>query len=299
MTLLLFSTQAALLAQLGPWLSGLPGITLAVADTPDAFQQQLTLQPPHCVLADAASYLQYRLTHDAPACPVVWMTEQPVGNLLRLAIAHQVSMILPIQLPLNRLFWHSVLVGLSQNSLSMTEMLHTGGKQDSWIIYNSNGIPEGFHRLRQLLGHMAPNTLDDLGTVYLEAVTNAVYHACKTPEGHDLYPKGSFIEALPPEAWVHVTVWHDAEKAGLTVRDQGGSVNVNEALYWLDRNMRGAGQLDVHGRGFYLMWALTDGVALTVAPGVSSVLVAWQYHQPSPRRNKPLLFLNTQSTTVK
>jgi anti-sigma regulatory factor (Ser/Thr protein kinase) len=260
--------------------------------TAEALHAICTSKQPDLLVADAHSYLQYRLQYPAPNCPVVWMTASPVSALLRLAIAHQVTTILPRQLPMQLQFWQMVIQGVYHGYLPASHLVANGGKHESWLVQNSNDILVGFHRLRHFFDAAGVRDLDDLSTVYMEAVTNGVYHALKTPEGHDRFVKGSHIEALPPEAWVQVMVWRDAEKAGIVVRDQGGSVQMTDALYWLDRHTRGAGQLDIHGRGFYLMRLLTDGFALTIQPGVSSELAAWQYHHPSAHPNKPLILLN-------
>jgi anti-sigma regulatory factor (Ser/Thr protein kinase) len=272
--------QAAVLAD---WLA------MPVCVTADQLMAALPDAP--VLLADAHSYLRYRLNHPAPACPVIWMTSTPIVSLLRLAIAHQITTILPKQLPLNTTFWHRAMAAGATGQLPADALMADGARRDSWMIQNSTDILDGFHRLRTFFADNGARELDDLSTVYMEAVTNSVYHAVKTPEGHDLYEKGSYIEALPPEAWVYITVWQDAEKAGLMVRDNGGTVKIADALYWLDRHTRGAGQLDVHGRGFFLMRVLTDGFALNVKPGHHSELLAWQYHHPSAHPNKPLLFM--------
>jgi anti-sigma regulatory factor (Ser/Thr protein kinase) len=245
------------------------------------------------LLADAHSFLRYRLHYPVPQCPVAWMTTTPIESLLRLAIAHGVNTILPKQLPLNITFWQRTLEGCAHGQLPLDALMASGARHESWLIQNSTDILDGFHRLRAFFGDNGARDLDDLSTVYMEAATNSVYHAIKTPEGHDYYEKGCFIEALPPAFWVQVTVWQDAEKAGIQVRDNGGTVKMVDALYWLDRHTRGAGQLDVHGRGFFLMRVLTDGVALNVQPQQHAELLAWQYHHPSAHPNKPLLFMQS------
>jgi hypothetical protein len=275
-------TQAAILAD---WLS------LPVCAT----HQQLNQLLPNAklLLADAASYLRYRLRYPAPDCTVVWMTATPIVSLFRLAIAHQVTAILPRQLPLSAHFWRGALDGCAAGYLRTDALIASGARQESWIIQNSTDIMDGFLRMRAFFGDNGARNLDDLSTVYMEATTNSVYHAVKTPEGHDLYEKGSYIDTLPVDAWVQVTVWQDAEKVGLAVRDNGGTVKIADAMYWLDRHTRGAGQLDVHGRGFFLMRALTDGFALNVKPGEFTELMAWQSHNPVAQPNKPLLFMKS------
>jgi hypothetical protein len=264
-------------------------LNIPVTHTTDVLNRQLLHAD--VLLADAHSFLRYRLQHPAPLCPVVWMTATPIVSLLRLAIGHGVTTILPKQLPLNITFWQRTLTGCAQGQLPLDAVMAPGARHESWLIQNSTDILDGFHRLRAFFGDTGARDLDDLSTVYMEATTNSVYHAIKTPEGHDYYEKGCYIDALPAAFWVQVTVWQDAEKAGLMVRDNGGTVKIVDALYWLDRHTRGAGQLDVHGRGFFLMRVLTDGVALNVQPQQHAELLAWQYHHPSPNPNKPLLFM--------
>jgi anti-sigma regulatory factor (Ser/Thr protein kinase) len=288
MSLLIFDEHPGFAGSLAQWLDANHVANAAALHT--ALSEQL----PSLLLTDAHAYLRYRLYYPEPTCPVVWMTASPISSLLRMAIAHNITMMLPKQLPLNLTFWHMVLQGSQQGAMPMDALVALGGRRLSWMIQNSDDILEGFYRMRTFFEEGNTRALDDLCTVYMEAVSNAVYHAVKAEDGHDLYPKGSYIEALPPEAWVYVTLWQDDEKAGLHVRDQGGTVRIEDALYWLDRHTRGAGQLDVHGRGFYLMRLLTDGCALTVSPGQCTYVAAWQYHHPSEHINKPLLFLKNR-----
>jgi anti-sigma regulatory factor (Ser/Thr protein kinase) len=282
---LLFDDNPSEASTFATWLNATP------TSQPEVLAEQLQHHPPQVLIADVHSFLRYRLVYPAPTCPIVWMTASPISGLLRLAIAHKVTTIVPRQLPLNKDFWHMVQTGCAQGVMPLDALIASGARRMNWIIQNSTDIMVGFHQMRAFFEAGNARALDDLSTVYMEAVSNAVYHAVKSPDGHDLYPKGSYIEALPPEAWVHVTLWQDAEKAGLHVKDHGGTVKLDETLYWLDRHTRGAGMLDVHGRGFYLMRLLTDGFVLNVNPGHGTDLAAWQYHHPTAHINKPLLLL--------
>jgi anti-sigma regulatory factor (Ser/Thr protein kinase) len=242
------------------------------------------------LLADAHHYLAYRLEYPAPACPVVWITTHRVESLLRLAIAHGVHRILPKHAPISFALWQHTLKAVTQRRLPVQALQGVGFRQSSWVLQKSDDLIDGFHHLKAFFGQDDAKHIEDLATVYLEAATNSLYHTVKTPEGHDYYKKGSHIDGLPPEAWVQVSIWQDAEKAGLQVLDKGGSVDTQAALYWLDRHVRGAGLMDVHGRGFYLMRQLTDGMALSVKPGEYTEVLAWQHHYATPYDNKPLLF---------
>lgn len=133
--------------------------------------------------------------------------------------------------------------------------------------------------------------VEALAVVMVEAITNAVYHAPKNPDGSLKYNKGDVIEHLAPSEAVHITFGYDQEKLGVSIRDSAGSISAEEIIYWLERNISGESLLDTHGRGIYLIYKLMDRVILNLYKGHHTELVLLHYLYDPPPDNKPL-FIN-------
>jgi anti-sigma regulatory factor (Ser/Thr protein kinase) len=56
----------------------------------------------------------------------------------------------------------------------------------------------------------------------------------------------------------------------------------------LDRNISGAGLMDTHGRGVYLMHRLVDRVLINIAPGQRTEIIILDYFNSTPNLNKPI-----------
>jgi DNA-binding NarL/FixJ family response regulator len=155
-------------------------------------------------------------------------------------------------------------------------------------ITHSDGIMEAFYALREYFTQQGVTTVDDLSTALIEALTNAVYHAAKHPDGTLKYQKGQVIEALTPDEVVTLTYGRDSQRIGVSISDQKGQISAQDILYWLDRNIHGAGLLDTHGRGVYLMHSLVDRLIINIAPGRQTEILILNYFSDTYRSNKPL-----------
>jgi anti-sigma regulatory factor (Ser/Thr protein kinase) len=80
----------------------------------------------------------------------------------------------------------------------------------------------------------------------------------------------------------------DLDRIGIAIVDQGGRVTADEILYWLDRNISGAGLMDTHGRGVYLIHRLVDRVLINIAPGQRTEILILDYFNTAFTANKPL-----------
>jgi DNA-binding NarL/FixJ family response regulator len=156
------------------------------------------------------------------------------------------------------------------------------------VIRSSNDILVAFNTLQAFLTQSRIERSNDLLTAVIEALTNAVYHVAKLPDGSLKYEKGQPIERLDESEYVHVFFGQDLERIGISIVDQGGRITAEEVLYWLERNISGAGLMDTHGRGVYLIHRLVDRVLINIAPGRRTEIIILDYFKNAPNLNKPI-----------
>ncbi len=156
------------------------------------------------------------------------------------------------------------------------------------VIQCSDDIMVAFDALQKLLERARVPNLNDLLTAVIEAITNAVYHVAKLPDGSLKYEKGQQIERLEENEYVYIYYGQDLERIGIAIVDQGGRITADEILYWLDRNISGTGLMDTHGRGVYLIHRLVDRVLINIAPGQRTEIIMLNYLDQPPSPNKPI-----------
>lgn len=156
------------------------------------------------------------------------------------------------------------------------------------VIKNSDEIMVAFNALQEFLGRTQVPNPNDLLTAVIEAITNAVYHVGKLPDGSLKYEKGQVIEQLDENEYVYIYYGQDLERIGIAIVDQGGRITADEILYWLDRNISGSGLMDTHGRGVYLIHRLVDRVLINIAPGQRTEILILDYISSTYSGNKPI-----------
>lgn len=156
------------------------------------------------------------------------------------------------------------------------------------VIKSSDDIMVAFNALQEFLEKARVPNPNDLLTAVIEAITNAVYHVAKLPDGSLKYEKGQQIERLEENEYVYIYFGQDLERIGIAIVDQGGRITAEEILYWLDRNISGAGLMDTHGRGVYLIHRLVDRVLINIAPGQRTEIIMLDYFSNSYSANKPI-----------
>jgi DNA-binding NarL/FixJ family response regulator len=156
------------------------------------------------------------------------------------------------------------------------------------VVKSSDDIMVAFGALQSFLESVRVPNPNDLLTAVIEAITNAVYHVAKLPDGSLKYEKGQHIEQLEESEYVYIYYGQDLERIGLAIVDQGGRITADEILYWLDRNISGAGLMDTHGRGVYLIHRLVDRVLINIAPGQRTEIIILDYFSNAYSANKPI-----------
>jgi DNA-binding NarL/FixJ family response regulator len=157
------------------------------------------------------------------------------------------------------------------------------------VLQSSDDIMVAFCALQAFMEAAKLPNVNDLLTAVIEAVTNAVYHVAKLPDGSLKYEKGQHIAHLEENEYVYVYFGQDLEKIGIAIVDQGGRITADEILYWLDRNISGSGLMDTHGRGVFLIHRLVDRVLINIAAGQRTEILMLSYLDPlHSRTNKPI-----------
>jgi anti-sigma regulatory factor (Ser/Thr protein kinase) len=156
------------------------------------------------------------------------------------------------------------------------------------ILHSSHDIITVQAKVKEFFGAHQVQNLDIIAVVLIEAMTNAVYHSTKNPDGTDQYEKGQVIESLSPSQEVTVTYGKDDDKIGVSIRDQGGTIKPDEIIYWMERNVSGNSLMDTHGRGIFLIHRLMDRVIINVAHNRSTELILMHYLNGMASENKPI-----------
>lgn len=306
-----------------PFVNGLPLLPLKVDVVCNLGQAKAALQaaqvtPYHLVLCDTElegenglAFLATLHQQFPQSRPVVW-SARPLDTFVEGLKGHQLTSVLCKTVPfcfdelaeqINRLLSPQLAFGLSQYLPAQTPITQ-------FCITNTLQLHEAFMALQQFfITHHIPQK-NDLCTVLIEALTNAVYHATPHESGTgDKYEKGQFIEALEPEEYVTLSygfspldtsmsqspasaITHNKETRGtlaVAITDQGGRLSADRFLYWLARNMNDDNLLDTSGRGLFLMYMLADRLALNILVNQKTELIFIKTAHPVDADIKPLL----------
>lgn len=205
-----------------------------------------------------------------PELRVALFTQRSVDDYLtvcnQLAIPHVLLKSIPFsfqefQAALKRLC-------LPETTLAIEQLLPEPISESiEFTIENTDDIMLVFSSLNELLQHrLSCEVAAEVCTPLLEGLTNSVYHAIKADAGEDKYLKGSVIDKLEDAETVQVTFMETENYVAVTIRDQGGSLELNQVMYLLARNISGEGIFDETGRGLFLMYTLMDAFFITVVP---------------------------------
>lgn len=175
-----------------------------------------------------------------------------------------------------------------QSAFGLATYMEPGCSLTHILIRSSDDIMVAFGQLQTFLNENQVSNSNDLLTVLLEAVTNAVYHVNTLPDGSLKYTKGQVIEQLEANEQVEILFGRDSQSIGISITDQGGRMTAEQVLYWMDRNISGSGLLDTHGRGMYLMHQLTDRLLINIAPGERTEIILLDYLGAMRSNNKPI-----------
>ncbi|MEB3244849.1 MAG: ATP-binding protein [Vampirovibrionales bacterium] len=158
-------------------------------------------------------------------------------------------------------------------------------------VTSSAQITTCMNQFKTILEQHQIKAADEMMTCFAEALTNAIYHAPRNPQGEEKYAKWSQIDALLPEETVTVEIGADAHHVGFMVHDNFGALDARTLLYLLHRHQAGDGLMDTHGRGLYLMHSLASRLVVNVKPGQCTefILLTQKNVQNVSVGDKPIL----------
>jgi CheY-like chemotaxis protein len=206
---------------------------------------------------------------------VALMTAYQVEDCLRLAQEADVYTVLTKNIPfdfhefsraVNTLLFPETAFGLAQYLAPGTALEH-------WTLKSSQDIMTVFQQLNQHFLQAMPQQAPDLATALIEALTNAVYHAPRLPNGDRKYQKGQTIQVLEPNEVVTVQFGKDSQHLAMSIMDQWGQIQARDIVYWIDRHISGSGLLDTHGRGLFLLYTLADRLFINIHPNQQTEII--------------------------
>jgi len=273
-------------------------LTLLCSDSPEHAREQLAQNTIDLVISDIKlpgedgfSLLQFVRSH-YPKTKTALITAYRVEDYIRKCKDTGIYNIIVKSVPFNFDELSSVLNNLliPDAAFGLDHYLKPSS-QDSlqhFTIKNSDDIMVVFDALKAHFQGLPIRNINNLSTALIEALTNAVYHVARLPDGSVKYQKGEPIDQLAPQEVVTVQVAHDDEKVGIAILDQGGNIAAEEIVYWLYRNFTGAGILDTHGRGMFLIHTLVDRLIINIEPQRRTEFIFLDYFTTDFSNNKPL-----------
>lgn len=225
-----------------------------------------------------------------PALKTALITAYNVNDYIRMAKMTGICSIIVKTIPFNFDELSQVVNNLlvPQAARGLENYMAAGCELNKMVITDTNQIMSTFHQLKNFFQSHNVRDVDNLATAMIEAITNAVYHAAKLPDGTLKYEKGQEIPHLEETEYVTIYYGSDPEKVGVSIVDQWGQITTDEILYWLDRNISGSGLLDTHGRGVYLIHTLVDRLIINISPGQRTEIIVLDYFSEKYSFNKPL-----------
>jgi hypothetical protein len=134
---------------------------------------------------------------------------------------------------------------------------------------------------------------NELQTTLFEALANAVYHAPRHRNGDEKYHKAQPITYLPAKDRAFLGLKQLTHSASILVQDQWGTLQLEQIWQWMEENTREDALFATHGRGFFLMYLLMDGLQVDMAPQTGT-RVTFHIQQTPSEEDAPYkpLFLN-------
>ncbi len=271
------------------------------ASTADAAIELLKEHPYDLIITDInlpdqdGFYILQEAAHIQPGIKRALITAYDLDSYIEMAKTEKVYNIIVKTAPFNFPEFSAVVDNLllPEQAFGLEKYLDNPSLFKQIEIHSSHGIMAAQAELQQFFeSHQVPE-IDALAVVMVEAITNAVYHSAKLPDGSLRYEKGEVIEALTSEETVSITYGRDDEKLGVSICDKGGTMTADEILFWLERNISGKSLMDTHGRGIYLIHRLTDRVIINLAKNKRTEFILLHYLEGTPHENKPLYINET------
>ncbi len=271
-------------------------LTLLDSPTPADAREKLKHNPVDLVISDIKlpdedgfSLLQH-VRDTYPDTKTALITAYRVEDYIRKCKETGIYNIIVKSVPFNFEELSNVINNLlhPDSAFGLKNYLKASTEMQTLTIKNSKDIMAVFDHLKNYFGTLPVRNVNNLATAMIEALTNAVYHAAKHPDGSLKYKKGEPIEALDSGEFVTVTFAQDGEKVGVSILDRGGQISAEDVLYWLYRNFTGAGILDTHGRGVFLMHTLVDRLIINIDPKQRTELIFLDFFNEDFSNNKPL-----------
>jgi len=167
-------------------------------------------------------------------------------------------------------------------------------EEDGWKVWNvqcTDDILTYSKQTIRLMNTAIQHKSPELQTTLFEALTNAVYHAPKNPEGGQKYDKAQVIGYLPKRDQAVLGLKENEDHTLFFVADFWGTLDNARIWYWLQQQTKDDALFATNGRGFFLMYMLMDEVQSHILTHEQTVLIMRLDHSPKAgdEQFKPLL----------
>jgi anti-sigma regulatory factor (Ser/Thr protein kinase)/DNA-binding NarL/FixJ family response regulator len=272
-------------------------LNMKVASHVKQAQALLQSEPVDLLLCDLASaqeeeqnLLDWVLQHK-PSLKTAVFTSRPLEDSIKTFREKQVATVLIKQIPfhLEELAMTLEHLLIPETAFGLRRYLGSAAQIQRTRLVNTHQVGEIFQVLGKFLGDFNVTQCNEILTVLIEAITNAIYHAPVDALGNEKYEKGQVIEKLEDGEVVTVSYGHSPMgQLGISVQDQWGRLDKEGLLYWLERNMTGSNILDLSGRGLFLMYSLADRLYINVESGKLTEIIFIHHLQERENLIKPL-----------
>lgn len=221
--------------------------------------------------------LVQKLKTISPKTKLAMITGYPIEYYLKYAKTLGIFNIIAKTAPFNFEELSHTLNGLLQPDkylLGINNYLEDNVDTATKLISTYNHLLELQNTVKGIMETLSIKEKELISVAVLEAITNAIYYQGEpTP---DLREKP--ISDLSSNEEVEVKYGYDNDKFAVAVRDKAGKLKAEDVFFWMDRNFSGAGLLDTHGRGFYLMHCIVDRLIINIKPGSLTEIIFIVYY---------------------
>ncbi len=223
-----------------------------------------------------------------PSTRTMLITSYNIDDYIQIAREHSFSTIMSKTMPFNAEELEVMVAGiLSEKVFGLKRYL--GPEAEILGQFEIRSSQEA----REIREHVVELFMDHLGTagdmklLIDEAVTNAIYHAPRLPDGTTKYQELTEVK-LEPGEYVVLTCGVGTNRYGISVSDSQGMLSKETVLHRIARQVGGEGLLDDSGRGIHMSRLFSDTMVINIKPRERTEVVLINYISDKPQGFKPL-----------
>ncbi|MBD3344560.1 MAG: response regulator [Chitinivibrionales bacterium] len=222
-----------------------------------------------------------------PQIHTILITAYSIDSYINIAKKFNISSIMPKTVPFNFTELFTMVDGiLTGNIFGLSRYLLSGAEINSSTIKSSRESRQIRESIVDLLS-LRFERASDMKLLLDEAITNAIYHAPRCPDGSQKYREFTEVE-LEPHEFVAIEYGFDSEKYGVSVSDNLGKLKKETVLERIDRHTAGEGIMDDSGRGIHMSRLFADRMFINIQPDIKTEVILINYISKKYKGYKPL-----------